>query len=213
MANWCNTEYTFIGGKEDIAALYSLLKELETKCKENDTKGGWDGCWLGNIVEGWGKDPRKIPCRGEFYDLRMRDQKLTFRTRTAWNNCNEVMDLICEKFDTLRYFYRSEEPGGGIFSTNDANHKYYEPYKIEVWNPQGVYYEKYFQAEDEIVKYLNEKERIGIRDISEIPDISKKWEKENDEAYIHVFELEVLSSAEEDFIKVISTEFWRKRFE
>lgn len=213
MANWCDTEYTFIGGNDDLIALHSLLKELEIKCKKKDAEAGWDGCWLGNIVEALGKNPEGIPCRGSYSDLLLGDTKLTFRTYSAWNHCNGIMDLICEKFDSVRYFYRAEEPGAGNYSTNDANHKYYEPYKLEVWDREDNYYEEYFRTEDEIVKFLNEKEGIDIHDIDEIPGISEKWQEENDDAYIHVAEFDVLSSAEEDLIKAFTTAIWQERFQ
>lgn len=73
----------------------------------------------------------ELPARGEIsyieeeiedHDNDMASLKLT--TETAWVACSELMDKIAEKYD-LQLFYYSEEPGCGIFETNDVEGQFY----------------------------------------------------------------------------------------
>ena len=65
----------------------------------------------------------KIYCRGTWDNLKFNGEVLTFNTETAWSPCNEMFDMVCEKYPTLRYFYQSEEPGMCEYWTNDDEGK------------------------------------------------------------------------------------------
>src|SRR3712207_8742034 len=40
--------------------------------------------------------------------------------------CNEMFDMVCKKYPTLSYFYRSEEPGMALYFTNDKEGRYFQ---------------------------------------------------------------------------------------
>lgn len=46
-------------------------------------------------------------------------------TETAWSPCNEVFDLVREKYPSLYYYFQAEEPGMGIYETNDISGVYF----------------------------------------------------------------------------------------
>ena len=53
MANWYNTNYVFVGDKEDVEALYDKFIEIEATADPNENDD-YDIHWLGRIVEALG---------------------------------------------------------------------------------------------------------------------------------------------------------------
>ena len=47
-------------------------------------------------------------------------------TETAWSPCIETYDFICQKFPSLNYYYRSEEPMMAEYLTNDSDGRYFK---------------------------------------------------------------------------------------
>ena len=130
MPNWNTTDYTLYGNKDNIKRLYTDLKNTvdidRTKESKPFTFLG-NSYWLGYIKKHLLPEvEEELPARGEIsyieedikdYGDDMASLKLT--TETAWVACSELMDKIAEKYD-LQLFYYSEEPGCGIFETNDT---------------------------------------------------------------------------------------------
>ena len=135
MPNWNTTDYTLYGNKDNIKRLYTDLKNTvdidRTKESKPFTFLG-NSYWLGYIKKSLLPDvEEELPARGEIsyieeeiedHDNDMASLKLT--TETAWVACSELMDKIAEKYD-LQLFYYSEEPGCGIFETNDVEGQFY----------------------------------------------------------------------------------------
>lgn len=124
MANWCKTEYTFVGDSESLKGIYALMRGIE----ESETKdGGGDSCsaQLSSLVTLLGRDRRTIKCRGCWENLCLNEDTLTFSTLTAWTPAYEVIELLRQKYPGTEYFYYAEEPGSRLYETNDKDGLYY----------------------------------------------------------------------------------------
>lgn len=76
----------------------------------------------------------------------MEQDTLKFSTETAWGPCNEVFDLIRQKFPSLSYYFLSEEPGMGVFQTNDRDGKYFtDKFRADICTPEEEYQCEYFE--------------------------------------------------------------------
>ena len=209
MANWYTTNYVFVGDKEDVDALYDKLKEIEASADPNECDD-YDIHWLGRVVEALGGSVKKIPCRGEWYNLETRDNRVYFDTSTANGNCNGVMDLICDYFESLKYFYRydSESP-----LTNDKKGKYFEHYKIVMETPGGEYYEEYFSTGEEALKFLSEKTGRELTSKEDVDNLRHEWEDlEDGYAYVRLVEYEYCSREDELGSRFLQDMFWQSRF-
>lgn len=177
MPNWCNTDYTLFGYKDDVNRLYQDLKNTvdidRTKESKPFTFLG-NSYWLGYIKKSLLPDVQEeLPARGEitwmeeyidYHDNNMASFKLT--TETAWVACSELMDKIAEKYD-LQLFYYSEEPGCGIFETNDMEGQFYSfRYMVDSEKDGIEYYESFEQVADAIENMTG----IRLNDISEAKD-------------------------------------------
>ena len=209
MANWYTTNYVFVGDKEDVDALYDKLKEIEIAADPNDSDD-YDILWLGRVVEALGGSVKEIPCRGEWNGLEKRDGRVYFDTSTANGNCNGVMDLICEYYESLKYFYRydSDTP-----LTNDKKGKYFERYKIDIQTPKGECYEEYFPTEEEALKFLSEKTGRDLSSKEDVDNLRHEWEDlEDGYAYVWLVEFEYCSREDELGYRFLSDMFWQSRF-
>lgn len=119
MPNWCTTSYNISGPQKDIRSLYNKMKRLQNR-KESLLPNGFGETWLGNLVNRLGADWQTVNCRGEWSNLMMKGGDLHFDTCSAWCRCNEVEDVIRDKYPDLEIVFISEELGCDIFETNDA---------------------------------------------------------------------------------------------
>lgn len=157
MPNWCSTAYAIEGNATELKKLYELMKDLEKRQKPS-VKNGFGTTWLGCLVEALGESWEKIYCRGTWDNLKFNGEVLTFNTETAWSPCNEMFDMVCEKYPTLRYFYQSEEPGMCEYWTNDDEGKYFpDRYYVDVCTSEEEYYSEYFQDLESVYDWLEEK--------------------------------------------------------
>lgn len=120
MANWCYTKYVITGSKEEISKVYSILNRVS-----NDTTNPHKD-WLGSIVAELGADNTKMKCRGSFDKVMLVNKStLKLTTWSAWGPCYELFEYIIKKFPSLKYYYKAEEPGCGLFETNDSEKRYF----------------------------------------------------------------------------------------
>lgn len=177
MPNWNTTDYTLYGNKENIKRLYTDLKKTvdidRTKESKPFTFLG-NSYWLGYIKKSLLPDvEEELPARGEIsyieediedHDNDMASLKLT--TETAWVACSELMDKIAEKYD-LQLFYYSEEPGCGIFETNDTEGLFYSFRYMVDSEKEGI---EYYDSWDEVVSVIKSITGITLDNISEAED-------------------------------------------
>lgn len=135
----------------------------------------------------------ELPARGEIsyieeeiedHDNDMASLKLT--TETAWVACSELMDKIAEKYD-LQLFYYSEEPGCGIFETNDIEGQFYSFRYMVDSEKEGIeYYDTFEQVAEVIAKMTG----IRLNNISEADDKLSAFN--NDDTFLIINEISVV---------------------
>lgn len=192
MPNWASSSYAIVGEKEEIKALYDLMNELQSR-KEPLVKNGFGCNWLGCLVTALGGDWEKVHCRGSWESLELKDDcQLNFNTETAWSPCNEVMDLIIEKYPSLGYYYICEEPGMALYITNDEFRNYFpERYKVDLCTPEEDYETEYFYSMESLSKWFRKHYDVEINSIEDINALHEKWEQENEDAYCYIYEFEI----------------------
>ncbi|WP_349975463.1 DUF1281 family ferredoxin-like fold protein [Phocaeicola dorei] len=177
MPNWNTTDYTLYGNKDNIKRLYTDLKNTvdidRTKESKPFTFLG-NSYWLGYVKKQLLPEvEEELPARGEIsyieedikdYGNDMASLKLT--TETAWVACSELMDKIAEKY-SLQLFYYSEEPGCGIFETNDTEGLFYSFRYMVDSEKEGI---EYYDSWDEVVSVIKSITGITLDNISEAED-------------------------------------------
>ena len=120
MPNWCSTEYYVVGSKKELSDLNEKMEKLENR-KESLVKNGFGNTWLGNLVKLLGGDWEKVYCRGQWMCrvYNKENNSLTFTTETAWCEMDEWREFIESCYKTIKMLYVTEEPGCGIYQTND----------------------------------------------------------------------------------------------
>lgn len=122
MPNWCFTSYSLVGSDEDAKAAYDALRKLEQTARPGNFEAGSflpNPHWLGYVVKDiLGKSREDIPCRGIFESLELTkwgDKSIVeFNTETAWCPCDDLVELLADKFN-LSQNYFAQEPGNLLY--------------------------------------------------------------------------------------------------
>lgn len=193
MPNWCSSAYAIEGDAKEIKSLYELMKGLEEREKPS-IENGFGTTWLGCLVDALGKDWNTVHCRGSWSCLEMDGEVLKFFTETAWSPCNETFDLVMEKFPSLRYYFQAEEPGMGIYETNDEDGTYFpDRYFLDACTPDEEYLSEYFETEEEALEWLEEEVGKPIKTGEDVDALAAEWEEQNENAFCYLHEFEVVS--------------------
>lgn len=190
MPNWCYTSYTFVGEEKELKELHDIMKGLEER-SEPSVINGFGKSWLGCLVEALGKNWRDVWCRGDWNNLELSADTLKFTTETAWSAADEVMALICEKYPSLGYYYYTEEPGMGIYQTNDDYGEYYpDRYHVDLYTADGDYQQEYFITLDDAISWIGE---MTEQEFKTEDDVTAYFEKirKDDDAYCYINEIEI----------------------
>ena len=124
MPNWAYTSYRIVGKKEEVQDLYSKIQQLQNM-EEPLEPNGFGNLWLGCLVTILGGDWNKIYCRGHIIDYSLDDSVLSIDTETAWSEMQEVRQFIQQIYPSLEILYYEEEPGWGIYQTNDHDKRFF----------------------------------------------------------------------------------------
>ena len=147
MPNWSTTDYFVIGSPKEIMDLNKKMEKLENR-KKSLVKNGFGNTWLGNLVQYLGGDWEKVYCRGEWmcrnYDKER--NALTFTTETAWQEMNEWRRFIESCYKTIKILYVTEEPGCGIYQTNDKEGIFFKSKYILDYGEDVEYFENMDQS-------------------------------------------------------------------
>ena len=193
MPNWCSTAYAIEGDAQEIKSLYELMKKLEDMEKPS-VENGFGTAWLGCLVDALGKDWNNVSCRGEWSCLEMEDDTISFCTETAWSPCNEVFDLVCEKFPSLSYYFKAEEPGLEIYETNDEDGTYFpDRYYLDACTPEEEYISEYFLNQEEAFKWIEKKTGKPIRSAEDVEALDAEWSEKCEDAFCYLHEFEIVS--------------------
>lgn len=171
--------------------LNKKMEKLENR-KKSLVKNGFGNTWLGNLVQYLGGDWEKVYCRGEWmcrnYDKER--NALTFTTETAWQEMNEWRRFIESCYKTIKILYVTEEPGCGIYQTNDKEGIFFKSKYILDYGEDVEYFETLNQAIDFIEKLteisIEEKTVNGIQ--KELDAYAEENEDEDLYYSFHEFE-------------------------
>ena len=124
MPNWCITEYKCVGDQKEVRELHKVLKYIDRR-KTTIVRNGFGKWWLGNLVTKLGGKWEDYQCRGEIIDYSLDGEILVITQWTAWCEQEGVRKIIEEKFPSIKVYYREEEPGCGVYDTNDSTGCYF----------------------------------------------------------------------------------------
>ncbi len=149
MPNWCDTTYRCVGDKKEIEALKKVL-DANNHRKTSRVKNGFGTMWIGNIINQLGYDWNKYRCRGEITDYQMDDDALVIYQNTAWCEQEGFREVIKKKFPSISVYYREEEPGCEVFSTNSFE-AFPDRYFLDSYEDP-----RYFESLSEATKYVSD---------------------------------------------------------
>lgn len=188
MPNWCSSSYVLVGSADEVKKLYGIMKKLERR-KKAFVENGFGITWLGCLVDALGEDWKKVSCRGEWNAVCKRRNTLRFTTETAWGPCNQVFDLICRKYPSIRYYFQSEEPGMVENLTNDKEGKYFkDKYCVDVYTPEKEFKHKHFLDEQSLYKWLGDILGTIVTSADDIEKQNKRWYDTGSSAFCHIYE-------------------------
>ena len=174
MPNLCDTQYKIIGKKEEVADLYSKIQQLQNM-NEPLEPNGFGNLWLGCLVKLLGGDVEKVYCRGDIteFSYNEEDDVLTIDTQTAWAEMEEVRHFIEKVYPGLKIYYYEEEPGWGIYQTNDHEKRFFPfRYILDDLDGEGP---EYYDDIDSLLTAASEifgKELKTMADLNEIVENS-----------------------------------------
>lgn len=182
MANLCSTIYKCVGDEKELEKLYQLIKK-------NYESGEPYIC---SILESMGVDLKELDnkClryRGDVTYFDYDDGILTIDQDTAWCEQEGFRISIEEKYPNVKVFYCEEEPGFGIYRTNDIEGEYFfEKFVIDSRDDH-----EYFDRIDSVVEYLSKHYGIVVDNETEEgmqASIDKYVRSRNDDFYMYVHE-------------------------
>lgn len=180
MPNWCSTEYYVVGSKRELSDLNKKMERLENR-KKSLVKNGFGNTWLGNLVESLGGDWEKVYCRGQWMCrvYNKENNSLTFTTETAWREMNEWRKFIESYYTTIKLLYVTEEPGCGVYQTNDLEGVFFKD-KYVLDYTEDV---EYFETIDQAVEFIEELIGLKIEDktVNGIQEKLDEYVEKNDE--------------------------------
>jgi hypothetical protein len=187
MPNWCYTSYVIEGDKKELEDLHNRIRSLQN-LPEPEQAYSFGKLWLKNVLELFGDIPEGMYYRGNIVDYPELSDVLRFQTMTAWADMNGVWDSVLSHYESLHYYYSSEEPGCILYYTNDEDGTYFERYLVDDWG-EG---QEYYNTEEEVIAYVSE--RLGIA-LTSWESMEKELEKYNDKnedrcINVHKFEIE-----------------------
>ena len=172
MPNWAYTSYRIVGKKEEVQDLYSKIQQLQNM-EEPLEPNGFGNLWLGCLVTILGGDWNKIYCRGHIIDYSLDDSVLSIDTETAWSEMQEVRQFIQQIYPSLEILYYEEEPGWGIYQTNDHDKRFFSfRYILDDLEGDGP---EYYDDTDSLFKAASEifgKELKTMADLENIVENS-----------------------------------------
>ena len=115
-------------------------------------------------------------------------------TETAWSPCNEVFDLVREKYPSLYYYFQAEEPGMGIYETNDSSGVYFpDRYFFDACTPEEEYIREYFENQEDAFKWIEKETGKPIRSSMDVEALDADWSEKCEDAFCYLHEFEVIS--------------------
>lgn len=191
MPNWSSTSYHVVGDEKELKSLYELMVELSEMTKPR-VENGFGPNWLGCLVDALGEDWQNISCRDAFFDMNLDVYGLRFITETAWNPCNEVMDFLRRKFPSLVFYYYTEEPGFGIYATNDVTGDYFPDRYVVVLHSEGTELcTEYFENIEDAYAWISDGLEKPITNAEELKAYDEWLQEQNDAFFCNIHEIKI----------------------
>jgi hypothetical protein len=190
MPNWCNTEYILRGRKKDLKACAQMInKFVWGNYPKEDRK--YSIYQLIDREIGGSLDNQDA--RNDFQQAEIETgsdgmEYLQTWTTTAWKPAHGPVEKLCEKFK-LSYLYFTEEPGNGIYETNDREGIYFpDRYVIEQYDAEPCYY----QTEQEALDDISNRTGNICTDWESAQKIIGKHNKEQEDETITLIEIKLI---------------------
>ena len=212
MANYYFSDYVFEGEKNELDEMEAMLKRLEAM-KEEDfpiKDVAWGSTWLGFIVNDMGHDPKEFTTKGAWYNLkRLNENALSIHTESAWDAPDDIIDLFCEKWPSLKFYYYREQPESGIYEKNDAEDKYFPfnyiligevPMKDVNGEEEAIPVEERFNTQEDAFEWIAKELHHPVASIEDIEKWCEELEELEDGYFIALNEIEGLYSLDDSSI-------------
>ena len=191
MPNWCITDYKCVGDPKEVRALHKVLKYIDRR-KTTIVRNGFGKWWLGNLVTKLGGKWEDYRCRGEIIDYSLDGEILVITQWTAWCEQEGVRKIIEEKFPSIKVYYREEEPGCGVYDTNDTTGCYFpERFFLDNTN-EPLYFETIEEAADCVSEIVGYKVAATVDDIQEALDKYIELQENPNDVFYSLHEFEVI---------------------
>ena len=192
MPNWCLTEYKCVGEPKEVRALHKILKYIDRR-KSTIVRNGFGKWWLGNLVTKLGGKWEDYRCRGEIIDYSLDGDILIISQSTAWSEQEGVRRIIQEKFPSIKVYYREEEPGCGVYYTNDTTGDYFpETYCLDSYDEQ-LYFETIEEAAECVSEIVGHTVETTVNAIQEaLEKYVEQKESEGEEVFYSFHEFTVI---------------------
>ena len=192
MPNWCLTEYKCVGDPKEVGELHKILKYIDRR-KTTIVRNGFGKWWLGNLVTKLGGKWEDYCCRGEIIDYSLDGDILIISQSTAWSEQEGVRRIIQEKFPSIKVYYREEEPGCGVYYTNDTTGDYFpETYFLDSYDEQ-LYFETIEEAAECVSGIVGCTVEATIDAIQEaLEKYVEQKENEGEEVFYSLHEFKVI---------------------
>lgn len=121
------------------------------KRKTSILSNGFGKMWLGNLVHKLGGNWKELRCRGEITEFSLDGNVLTINQETAWCEQEGVRQIIEKTYPSIQVYFMEQEPGCGVFYTNDASGDYFpERYFLDSYEDW-----EYFETLDEAADFVS----------------------------------------------------------
>lgn len=190
MPNWTTTRYCIESDPETIGSLVqALVRQENPEILADDT-------WEVEILKKLGVSEDILAdkyLRGYFTSCeRDKEDRLFLVADEAWG-LTEFAETLHEAFPNTSIHYWLEEPGVGVYITNDIDGEYFpERFKVDIEFADGEWDCAYFNCEEDLLEDLSE---ILGEEVSSLEDaLHKSIDKElNDgvkDFYVNEFEID-----------------------
>ena len=178
MANLCITDCRIIGDPKELSELIHHIDELVDNNKY----------WIGDLIDKLGGDHEKIWCRAEIAMAELFENTIQLYIESAWVPPTEFFDFLLTIYPNLDLYYQAEEPGCGIFETNDSEFEYFDKYLCR-FPEEEKYYDKDSLEKllEDLGKFLNQ----NIKTKEEALELIELY-NEKSEDYLDLIEFEVV---------------------
>lgn len=189
MANWATTNYVIEGNPKSLERIYDAI--LHPAHQE-----GSDNSWEGNVLLALDKDIdiKSVGyLRGFLYDNPELSDVLRFSAEEAWGR-SDFGDALMNIFNDIKVYWITEEPGMGIYQTNDEDCKYFPDRFYVETRIDGSYESNYVSKEEFVYQWLSTITKGEVKTKEDVESFNAKHEEDetDEDNYIMIHEFEVV---------------------